>query len=47
MTYTYTYDQDVDSENGTKLKFEIYGSRKTAKGETQKSATSSQTIVLK
>ena len=47
MTYTYSYDQNVDSENGTKLQFEIYGSRKTAKGETQKSATSSQTIVLK
>ena len=47
MEYEFTYDQSIDAENGTKLKFEIYGSRETDKGEIQKSATSSQTIVLK
>ena len=47
MEYTFTYDQSIESENGAKLKFEIYATRKTEKGEDQKSATSSQTIVVK
>lgn len=47
MEYTFTYDQNVESEDGVKLKFEIYGTRKTEKGEEQKSATSKQTITLK
>ena len=47
MEYTFTYDQSIESEDGAKLKFEIYATRKTEKGEDQKSATSSQTIVVK
>ena len=47
MLYTYTYDQPVDPENGTNLKFEIYGIRHAADGTEQRSAASAQTIVLK
>ena len=47
MEYTFTYDQNIDPENGTKLKFEIFATRKTEKGAEQKSATSAQTIILK
>lgn len=47
MEYSFTYDKDIDPENGTRLKFEMYGTRETEKDETQKSATSSQTITLK
>ena len=47
MEYTFTYQDSIDPENGVRLKFEIYGVRYTAKGEEQKSATSTQTIVLK
>ena len=47
MTYTYTYDQPVDPENGVNLKFEIYGIRHAADGTEQRSASSTQTIMLK
>ncbi len=47
MLYTYTYDQPIDPENGTNLKFEIYGIRHAADGTEQRSAASAQTIVLK
>ena len=47
MEYTFTYDQSINSENGLKLKFEIYGIRNTANGEEQKSATTTQTIEIK
>ncbi len=47
MEYTFTYDQNIESEEGVKLKFEIYATRKTEKGEDQKSATSNQTIIVK
>lgn len=47
MEYTFTYDQNIESEEGVKLKLEIYATRKTEKGEDQKSATSNQTIIVK
>ena len=47
MDYTYTYDQQVDPENGTNLKFEIYGIRYAADGSEQRSASTTQTITLK
>ena len=47
MEYIYEYDKDVDPVNGLKMKFEIYGIRHTESGAEQKSATSSQTIILK
>ena len=47
MVYTYTYDQPANPENGTNLKFEIYGIRHTADGTEQRSAASAQTITLK
>ena len=47
MEYTFNYDEPIDPENGVKLKFEIYGIRKTESGKEQNSATSSKAIVLK
>ena len=47
MEYIFTYDKDIDQENGTKMKFEVYGLRHTASGGEQKSATSTKTIVVK
>jgi len=47
MEYTFTYDQDIDPDDGVKLMFEIYASRKTEKGAEQKSATSKQMVLLK
>ena len=47
MEYIYTYDDPIDSVNGTKMKFEIYGIRRTTTGGEQRSATSSKTIILK
>ncbi len=47
MRFLYKYDGVTDAENGVRLKFEIYGIRHTASGEEQKSAVSSQTVVLK
>ena len=47
MEYTFTYDQNIDSPEGVKLMFEIYATRKTAKGAEQKSATSKQLVLLK
>lgn len=47
MEYVLTYDQINNSENGVKLKFEIYGIRHTSDGEEQKSATATQTITIK
>ncbi len=47
MEYIYIYDDSIDSVNGTKLKFEIYGIRRTTTGGEQRSATSSKTIILK
>ena len=47
MEYIYEYDKDVDPVNGLIMKFEIYGLRHTESGAEQKSATSSQTIILK
>lgn len=47
MEYTFTYDQNIDSPEGVKLMFEIYATRKTAKGAEQKSATSKQMVLLK
>ena len=44
MEYIFTYGKDVVSENGVKLKFEIYGVKHAANGEEQKSAVSSQII---
>ena len=46
MEYLFTYEDAIDSEDGVKLKFEIYGIRYTADGKEQKSATTKQTIVL-
>ncbi len=47
MEYVYTYDETIDSEAGVDLKFEIYGSRFTAEGEEQKSASAAQTVHIK
>ncbi len=47
MEYTFTYNGSIDPENGVKLKFEIYGVRHATNGKEQKSATTTQTIVLK
>ena len=47
MEYIFTYQDSIDPENGVRLKFEIYGVRHTANGEEQKSATTTQAIVLK
>lgn len=47
MEYTFTYDQAIDPIDGVKLMFEIYASRKTAKGAEQKSATSKQVVLVK
>lgn len=47
MEYIFTYDEDIDTENGVKMKFEVYGVRHTSSGEEQKSATSAKTIVVK
>lgn len=47
MEYVFTYQDSIDPENGVRLKFEIYGIRHAADGKEQKSATSTQTIVLK
>lgn len=44
MEYTYTYDEDTESDGGVKLKFEIYATRKTEKGDDQKSAVSKQIV---
>ena len=47
MTYIFINDKDYDQEAGLKLKFEIYSIRHAANGTEQKSATSSQTIIIK
>ena len=47
IEHLFTYDGQVDPENGLKIKFEIYGIRRTENNTEQKSATSSQTIVIK
>lgn len=47
MEYVFSYDEIINPENGTKLKFEIYAVRHTADGAEQKSAASSQTIIMK
>ena len=47
MEYYYQYDGTEDSENGVKLKFEIYGVSVASDGAQKRSATSSQTIVLR
>ena len=47
MEYTFTYKDNIDPETGVKLKFEIYGIRHTATGSEQKSATTTQTIIVK
>ena len=47
MKYIFTYQDSIDPENGVRLKFEIYGVRHAANGKEQKSATTTQTIVLK
>lgn len=47
MVFTYTYNQPVDLENGTNLKFEIYGVRHTSDGKEQRSGASTQMITLK
>ncbi len=47
MVYTYTYDRPADQENGTNLKFEIYGIRHAADGTEQRSPAASKTITLK
>ena len=47
MEYVFTYDEPIDPEHGIKLKFKIYGIRKTVSGEEQISATSSRTLIIK
>lgn len=47
MDYTFRYDQPVETEDGVKLKFEIYGVRHATNGAEQKSSTSAQTVILK
>ena len=47
MEYSFTYDKEIDTENGTRIKFEIFGIRHTAAGAEQKSAVSSKTLILK
>ena len=47
MEYIFTYSDEYNSENGQKLKFEIYGVRHSANGTEQKSATSTQIITIK
>ena len=46
MEYIYTYDEPTDPENGIRLKFEIYGVRRTASGGEQHSAVSGKTIII-
>ena len=47
MEYVYIYDETIDNEAGVDLKFEICGSRFTADGEEQKSASAAQTVHIK
>ena len=47
MEYTFIYDQAIDSENGVKLKFEVYGVRHATRGGEQKSATTTQIVTIK
>lgn len=47
MEFIFSYNEPVDSENGIKLKFDIYGIRNASAGGEQRSATSTKTIVLK
>ncbi len=47
MEYTFTYEGSIEQESGIKLKFELYGIRYTADGTEQKTATTTQTIVVK
>ena len=47
MEYIYTYDEPTDPENGIRLKFEIYGARRTTSGGEQHSAVSGKTIIIK
>lgn len=46
MEFAFTYPEAVVVEDGQKLKFEVYGIRRTAAGEEQKTATSSHIITL-
>ena len=47
MEYIFTYDKDIDPENGLKIKFDIYGLRHAENGDVQKSAPSSQALIMK
>lgn len=47
MEFVYEYDKDIDPENGIKMKFEIYALRYAGNGSEQRSAVSSQSLVLK
>jgi len=47
MEYVFDYDKEIDPENGVKIKFEVYGLRHTGTGAEQKSAVSSQSLILK
>ena len=47
MEYIFTYDEPIDPENGTKLKFDIYGIRHDSSGREQMSSGSSKTVVVK
>ncbi len=47
MEYIFNYGQDIVSDNGVKLKFEIYGIRHAANGTEQQSSSSKQIIAVK
>ena len=47
MEYIFTYGEDIVSDNGVKLKFEIYGIRHAANGTEQQSSSSKQIIAVK
>lgn len=46
MEYIFRYPETVDSEDGVKIRFEVYGIRHTADNTEQTSSTSKQMIIL-
>ena len=46
MEYIYEFGSEAATDNGVKLRFEIYGLRHAANGEEQRSAVSKQSLVI-
>lgn len=47
VQFVFTYDEEIDPELGEKVKFAVYGIRRTAGGAEQKTATTTQIMIIR